>query len=56
VQEELIELSMGPLDLAAIHSLPPIEHMHEQFRITCWSSIDGIGEHLHLTPRERQKK
>jgi hypothetical protein len=29
--------------------------MHEQFRMT-WSTMDGLGEHLDLTSRERQKK
>jgi hypothetical protein len=43
---------MGPFDLAAVHRLPPIEHMHEQFRVA-WGSIDGIGKHLHFTPGER---
>ena len=46
---------MGPFDLAAIHGLPPIEHMDEQFRMA-WGGIDGIGEHLHFTASERQER
>ena len=42
---------MSPLNLAAIHSLPPIEHMHQQFRVG-WGSLDGVGEHLHFTVSE----
>jgi hypothetical protein len=54
VQQELIELSMRALDLAAIDRLPAIEHVHQKF-CAPWSRCDRIAEHLHLAVGKRQE-
>jgi hypothetical protein len=55
MKEQLIELSVGPLDLATVHRFTPIEHVHEQACVVR-GRLDGIREDLNLTLSEREKR
>jgi hypothetical protein len=48
VQQQAIEFGMGALDLTAVDSLPPIEHVHEQLGVIS-GGVDRFGERADLS-------
>ena len=48
VQQQATEFGMGALDLTAVGSFPPIEHVHEEFGVIS-GGVDRFGERADLS-------
>jgi hypothetical protein len=55
MEEQPIELGMGSLNLTAVHSFTPIEHVHKQICIRR-GRVDGIREDLNFTLSKREER